>query len=442
MAAPARVSAADTARLTAELALPALATGLIRRRPRAMAVAQHLQTDRRAVRLLNRLRLRYGTGPLLVTLPGRTVALVLGRDDVTRVLSEQSADFAPAAAGKRSALNHFQPHAVLATRGPLRPRRREFNELALDSHRSVHHLAEPVLAKVDDEVNVLLGSVERARHLDWATFNRTWWRLVRRVVLGDAAREDHTVTDQLAALRADANWAFLHPGRRRLRNRFLRGLDRYVHTPEPDSLAAVAAAVPADDELDPAGQLPHWLFAFDAAGMTVFRTLALLATHPEQAQRARGEARDDSDGGPRELPFLRACLREALRLWPTTPVILRESTTDTKWGEQTVPRGSSFAVYTPYFHRNRAALPWADAFDPEVWLDGRAQSDGTLLPFSAGPGECPGRNLMLLVSSSTIGALLRDHEYGLRDENLLRPDRPLPATVDHFRLDLLVRPAQ
>jgi hypothetical protein len=53
------------------------------------------------------------------------------------------------------------------------------------------------------------------------------WRLVRRIVLGDAARDDRSATEELTRLRADANWAYLKPRRRRAREAYHRKLRGY-----------------------------------------------------------------------------------------------------------------------------------------------------------------------------------------------------------------------
>ena len=41
-----------------------------------------------------------------------------------------------------------------------------------------------------------------------------------------------------------------------------------------------------------------------------------------------------------DRPFARAMVQESLRLWPTTPLILRRTTADTDWGGRTLPAGS------------------------------------------------------------------------------------------------------
>lgn len=416
-----RATAGDSARVAAQVLLPTLAAGV-------------LQPDRAAVRLLRGLRARYGAGPLRLRVPGRSVAVVLDADDVGRVLSETPSPFTPASLEKMAALDHFQPHAVLTTRGPERASRRTFNERALEWRHSLHAVAGPADTAVREEAaNLLAGAGGR---LDWDSFNVTWWRTVRRIVLGDGARDDHAVTDRLATLRYHGNWAYLRPRDRDLRERFRERLAGHLDRAERGSLAGAIAGTPADCGVDPYGQVPHWLFAFDAVGMVTFRTLALLATHPAHAARARAEALEGS--GARQLPFLRACALESVRLWPTTPMVLRESTDGTEWRGGQLPANTTFLVFAPYFHRDPRRVPFAHRFDPDVWLDGRAQADFALVPFSDGPGECPGQNVALLAASTMLAALLEDREYRLLAPRKLGPRSALPATLDNFGMRFAV----
>ena len=83
-------------------------------------------------------------------------------------------------------------------------------------------------------------------------------------------------------------------------------------------------------------------------------------------------------------------------------------------------------------------LQYAYRFDPDVWLDGRARDNWSLVPFSGGPGRYPGQNLVLLVTSTLLAVLLPDHQYTLTSRPAPSPDRPLPASLDHFRLRFAV----
>jgi cytochrome P450 len=433
---PGRISTAtvtDTGRVLTQVLAPTLAAGVIKRRINAMGLLGKLRLDTGAVALLGRLRERYGPAPLRLRIPGRSVVLPLAAADVGRLLEGSPDPFSPATLEKRAALRHFQPHGVLISRGALRARRREFNDTVLEPDRPLHELAEPITAVIHEEAVKLLDRA--GPQLGWDEFAECWWRIVRRSVLGDSARDDHRLTDVLAALRYDGNWAYLRPRRRALRESFDRHLRERIRLAEPDSLAARVASTPESPGVDAEGQLPHWLFAFDAAGMATFRTLALLAAHPRDMRLAREEITTGDRLRPQQLPLLRASVLESVRLWPTTPALLRESTADTGWGRA----GTTFLVFTPFFHRDAGTLPYADRFAPGIWLDGRARQNPALVPFSAGPGQCPGRNLVLFTASTMLAVLLREHDFALSGGTHLDPEKPLPHTLDNFRLRFDVR---
>ncbi|MFB9388149.1 cytochrome P450 [Streptomyces coeruleoprunus] len=437
---PARASARDTARLAAVVVAPTLAAGVVVRRRTGMALAERYAADRRATGLLTELRRRHGPGPLLLDLAGRHFAVVLQAEDAAHVLDGTPDPYSPATREKRAALEQFQPHGVLISRGAERAGRRAVNEAVLETGNQLHSLAPRLVRAVREEAGLLLGTVVGGDgELSWDAFSGAWDGTVRRVVLGDAARDDTPLTAMLGRLRAAANWSAAAPRRTGLRERFDRRLRAHVDRAERGSLASVVVSTPAAPGTDPAGQVPHWLFAFDAAGIAAFRALALLATHGAQDIQVRNELAVTDLTEPRLLPYTRACVLESVRLWPTTPFLLREAVRDTRWGESTLPAGTEFLIYTPLFHRDDA-LPYSDRFLPEIWLDGTAQDTPGLFPFSAGPGACPGEDLVLFLTSTLLAALLERHTYLPDRPGRLRPDRPLPRTLDHFGLRFAVLP--
>ncbi|MGI5240835.1 hypothetical protein [Dactylosporangium sp. CA-139066] len=81
----------------------------------------------------------------------------------------------------------------------------------------------------------------------------------------------------------------------------------------------------------------------------------------------------------------------------------------------------------------RAAEPvsLAGVMAGEAWLAGAPQRGWTVYPFSAGPGVCPTRNLVLLATTTLPAALLQRFP----DLPAPRPlPEPLPRTLDHTGL--------
>ncbi|MFD2467482.1 cytochrome P450 [Amycolatopsis silviterrae] len=422
---PARASVRDTGRIAARVVAPTVGIGLVKRRPRAMAAAQKLQLDRSAISLLRDLRERYGPGPLELPLPGRSIRLPLDPGQVGELLAGAPTPFSPDTAEKSAALRHFQPHGVLISTGSARAQRRKLNETVLEPGRAAHELAGTWAETIRFEAHEMLSGFPG---LDATQFTEHFWTIIRQLVLGGDTTADRRVTDLLDQLRLDANWAFAHPRQEENRRQFQSLLDRQLGLDRPGSLGAAMKNQPAEPGLDPVGQVPHWLFAFDAAAIATLRALALLATHPDELTAARDEAAEADLSTPQQLPYLRACVLESIRLWPTTPALLRESTEDTAWG----PAGTAFLVYTPFFHRDPETLPYADSFVPDIWLDGRAKANPALVPFSAGPAVCPGRDVVLFTASTLLANLLRLAGFAPRGTAAdLQPGR-LPATLNHF----------
>lgn len=425
-----RITAGETAWVLAGAGGPLFAKGIIVRRPWVVALLHATGLEGAAVHILQRLRRRYGEGPVLMRLPFREQAILLSPDHVRRVLEATPSPFQSDSSEKHATLAHFQPEGSLISRGEDRAERRAFNEGVLESTCPMHTLAARFGELVEEEIAVLLADAEQSGGLSWGAFKDRWFRIVRRCVFGERAADDKQLIQMLNTLRGDANWAFLRPKRKTLRARFLSRVAAYLHAPEPGTLAALAAGM-ANGRAAPADQIGQWLFAFDAAGIALFRALAVLATNEALARRARADARP-------ELPYLRACILESVRLWATTPAILRQTDRDTTWGDAVVRTGTGVLIHVPFLHRDDERLPFAHRFAPGTWLNGEAPQ-WPLIPFSGGPGECPAKNLVLMLAGSTLAALLARHGYTLPPTLRIDPGA-LPATFDHFSLSLGVEP--
>jgi hypothetical protein len=432
-----RASVRDTVAFLLDVVVPTAAKGPLIRRPRAEALAQRLNLDQRAVRRLQELDRKYPAGPLLLRLPVRNQAVILKPGHLHTVLSRTPDPFSTASSEKRGALAHFEPRNVLVSTGMERTARRALQEQALDAHNPVHRLANSFLPVIQEEADLLLDSVAGTGALDWDSFNAAWHNAVRRICFGADARDDTELTAMLARLRKDANWSGLKPRRSGLRVEFLQHVQARIDFSPPGSLAHIMQNQPV--AAAPLGQVPQWLFAFETAGIVTFKALALLSTHPEHAAMARQQLLGDLSGG-RDLPYLRAVMLESARLWPGTPMILRQSTAQVTWENGTMPAGCGVLIYVPYFHRDNRTLAQADTFNPGLWLEGGDQEEWGVVPFSAGPANCPGRQLVLLLGSAMLSHLLLNPALVLETPHRLDPGRPLPGTLNHFELRF-IRPA-
>jgi len=428
-----RASVLDTLALGLDVFAPLVAQGVIIRRPPIVALAEKLDLDTRAVARMQKLRDKYGRGPLMLPLPIRNQAVVLDPQHAQRVLDASPAPFSPASTEKRGALAHFEPKAVLLSEGAERADRRPFNEAVLDTAHPMHRMAASFLPLIEEEAARILAAAREKGELDWEIWSQGWYCLIRRVVLGNSAADDHELQALLQRLRGAANWSGFHPKMPAKRARFLERIQHYLDCAEPGSLAGFVAQIPKSAVTEPKQQVPQWLFAFDAAVIATFRALALLDTYPEQLQRVRGEIAEQA--GKPQLPLLRATVLEALRLWPTTPMVLRQSRAESAWENGTMPAETGVMIHAPFFHRDDTRLPHANRFAPELWSEDWEQAvkrDWPLIPFSDGPVICPGRHLVLLTSSSLLAAVLKGHTVKLNNRRL--DPAKLPGSLDNYHL--------
>lgn len=421
-----------------QVVAPTVGKGPIIRRRRVVGMAERLALDARAVRLMARLRDRYGEGPLLLPIPGRIHAVALSPAVALRVLRETPDPFSPDTLEKHMALGQFEPETSLISRGPERAARRRLSEEALEAGCPVHSLADPMLAAAEEEAGRMLAAA--GGRLDWERFFPIWYGLGRRILLGEGARDDGDLTDLLARLRRRGNWVVLRR-REDLMAELHERIAGHLARAEPGSIAARIAAGPGGRAASPTHQVTQYLFAWDPAGMATFRALGLLAAHRGAMELAREEAAGDR----RMMPVLRATVMESLRLWPTTPAILRETTRDVDWDGAVMPKGTNILLFTPFLHRD-PGLSFADRFTPELWLDEgrgvRRAGDGplALVPFSHGPGICPAADLVPMMASAVLAALVTARSVRPVDPSRLRADRPLPGTLDPYTLRFALGP--
>lgn len=424
------VSLADSVQFNELVIVPNALQGLFKRRTGPVAAATKLDLDGRAIRFVAKLRKKHGPGPVWVRVMADKALLCLDAEDVARTLDGSPHPFAPDPAAKRKGMSHFQPDALTLSRGELWSNRRAFAEAVLESPAEVHTLAPKFRAVVGQEVDALLDGVGEGESLDFDAWHAAFRRMVRRVVLGDAAAGDEELSSLLATLMGEANG--LPEDESEAYAPYMDRLAGYVEGAEAGALVSLFGAAPSDPDTRVEGQVTHWLFALqDTLALNTFRALALLCTYPRQKALAAAEI--DSE----RMPYRAACLQEAMRLYPTTPLLSRELLVDVAWHGSTVPAGTQVLIVNGFHHRDRIAFDYADRFAPEAWTEGDAASQRAFNHFSSGPQGCPGRNLALLVGTAVLAQALRrwPDVVSTAGAGSLHDDRALPYSLNAFALE-------
>lgn len=153
--------------------------------------------------------------------------------------------------------------------------------------------------------------------------------------------------------------------------------------------------------------------------------LYLLATHPEAQGRVAAEAEGlrPEFGVMSSLRFTRDVFREALRLYPPVPMMVREAAQAEEFRGRKVGKGAQVVISPWHLHRHERLWERPDEFDPDRWAGEVPQ--GGYLPFSRGPRVCPGAGFAMLEGTLLLAHLVR----AFRFEAL--PDR-VPVPVAHL----------
>jgi len=343
---------------------------------------------------------------------------------VSQVLSETPVPFGSATKEKRSALAHFEPGNILIADPSRRAQLRPIHEHALATNERVHPFTRHFKEVVSEELRSLLPTADDKpkKEVTWDDFSAAWFKIIRRIVLGDAAREDESLTENLDDIRRQGNWGFAASVHQSRLQSFKDQVKHYLEHPGEESLVARISGGPG---LDMESQVAHWLFAFEPAGMVTFRALALL-----------GCQRDEQNKAINQPGFSRAVVLESVRLWPTTPAILRELTEDHQVGGRLLQKGTGVIIFAPFFHRDNQRLDFADRMATSIWTEDDAMSSTGLVPFSAGPAMCPAHNLVPLVGSLGVDEILSQATISLVQPTL--NTLALPGTLDHYEIKLLL----
>ncbi|MFY0691820.1 MAG: cytochrome P450 [Paracoccaceae bacterium] len=145
--------------------------------------------------------------------------------------------------------------------------------------------------------------------------------------------------------------------------------------------------------------------------------LYLLATHPEWQDKVAEEA--EALGTAPDFASLarlscsRDVFREALRLYPPVPMMVREATQCEAFRDREIVPGAQIVLSPWHLHRHERLWEDPDGFDPARWdtENGRSCQRSAFLPFSSGPRVCPGAGFAMIEGTLLLSMLVRAFRF-------------------------------
>ncbi|XP_065856385.1 cytochrome P450 93A3-like [Euphorbia lathyris] len=165
----------------------------------------------------------------------------------------------------------------------------------------------------------------------------------------------------------------------------------------------------------------------DTSAITTEWALSELINHPNIMNKAReeidsiiGKERIVQESDIANLPYLQSVVKETLRLHPTGPLIVRESTEDCTINGYEIPARTR--LYVNVWSLGRDPNYWEKPleFCPERFIiaegNGKSQMDVRgqyfhLLPFGSGRRGCPGTSLALLMIQTGLASMIQCFDW-------------------------------
>ncbi|MBO9403068.1 cytochrome P450 [Shimia sp. R9_3] len=139
--------------------------------------------------------------------------------------------------------------------------------------------------------------------------------------------------------------------------------------------------------------------------------LYLCALFPEWQEKIAQEAQGlEADfAAISRLKISRDVFREALRLYPPVPMMVRETTCPEDFRKREIREGSQIVISPWHLHRQERLWDNPDAFDPTRWQteNGKQCAREAYVPFSAGARVCTGAGFAMVEGVLMLSMILK-----------------------------------
>jgi cytochrome P450 len=171
------------------------------------------------------------------------------------------------------------------------------------------------------------------------------------------------------------------------------------------------------------------LAGHETTAVTLAWTFYLLAKHPAVDERLRDEVervlagREPTANDLAQLTYTRMVVEEAMRLYPPSPAIGRQTIGPDLLGGHPVPGGRPVTIATWVTHRHPEFWDDAERFDPERFAPERVAERPRFayLPFSGGPRLCIGSEFAVFEAQVILAMVVQRHRVRLAVEHQIEP---------------------
>jgi cytochrome P450 len=153
----------------------------------------------------------------------------------------------------------------------------------------------------------------------------------------------------------------------------------------------------------------------ETTGAALYWSVYLTAAAPDVQARVAAEARAAEIGEGNaadvlgQLPYTRAVVSEAMRLYPPALSIVRRALAADVADGAAISKGAIVQTAPWVLHRHRRLWNRPNDFDPDRFLpDAPAPERYTYIPFGIGPRQCIGMQFALTEATLVLAMLLRD----------------------------------
>ncbi|XP_023211959.1 cytochrome P450 4C1-like, partial [Centruroides sculpturatus] len=146
-----------------------------------------------------------------------------------------------------------------------------------------------------------------------------------------------------------------------------------------------------------------------------------------------------------KMTYLECVIKESMRIYPPFPGIARKNFSEMKIGNYVLPANSTLVINIFGIHHNPSLYENPEVFDPDRFLFENYKNlhPYAFLPFAAGPRNCLGSKLAMIIIKTVLANVLRNFKVYSLDpqdkivtsfESILTPISNITMFVEKRRM--------